>query len=388
MNYRVIAICGGPPNFREIQDSVPLEPGRGTVIGRAVLERKPVHVADVLADPDYLLKEAQQRLGYRTVLGVPLMREGRPIGVIALLRLTVRPFTEKQIKLVQSFADQAVIAIENTRLLSELRQRTDELGRSVAELQRERNNKLMNLEAMVAAISHEVKQPLAGIAADGGAALRFLRHVPPNLKEARLGLENMIKGSLLAGQVFDNIRALFGKSTQNHLPVSVNELTLSVLQMLRDELKDHCIETHTAMSSELPLVAGHWGQLQEVFINLIRNAIEAMATVKGDRLLQVRAERYGSDAVVVMVEDSGPGIDPKQLDSIFDAFVTTKPDGMGLGLAICRTIIERHGGQLSALPAHSRGSIFRIVLHADHASGVRSKGYSWARNRRSKASSL
>jgi len=121
---------------------------------------------------------------------------------------------------------------------------------------------------------------------------------------------------------------------------------------------------------------------------LIRNAIEAMATVKGDRLLQVRAERYGSDAVVVMVEDSGPGIDPKQLDSIFDAFVTTKPDGMGLGLAICRTIIERHGGQLSALPAHSQGSIFRIVLPADHASGVRSKGYSWARNRRSKASSL
>ena len=388
MKYRVIAICGGPPNFREIQDSVPLEPGRGTVIGRAVLERKPVHVADVLADPDYLLKEAQQKLGYRTVLGVPLMREGRPIGVIALLRLTVRPFTEKQIKLVQSFADQAVIAIENTRLLSELRQRTDELGRSVAELQRERNNKLMNLEAMVAAISHEVKQPLAGIAADGGAALRFLRHVPPNLKEARLGLENMIKGSLLAGQVFDNIRALFGKSTQNHLPVSVNELTLSVLQMLRDELKDHCIETHTAMSSELPLIAGHWGQLQEVFINLIRNAIEAMATVKGDRLLQVRAERYGSDAVVVMVEDSGPGIDPKQLDSIFDAFVTTKPDGMGLGLAICRTIIERHGGQLSALPAHSQGSIFRIVLPADHASGARSKGDSWARNRRSKASSL
>ena len=204
--------------------------------------------------------------------------------------------------------------------------------------------------------------------------MRCLRHVPPNLKEARLALENMVKCSLLAGQVFDNIRALFGKSNQSHLPVNLNELTLSVLQMLRDELKDHCIATHTALSSELPLVAGHWGQLQEVFVNLIRNAIEAMATVNDDRVLQVRAERYGSDAVVVMVEDSGPGIHPQQLDSIFDAFVTTKPDGMGLGLAICRMIVERHGGQLSALPAHPRGSIFRFVLPTDHASAARSNG--------------
>jgi GAF domain-containing protein len=132
-NYRVIAICGGPPDYREIQNSVPLEPGRGTVIGRAVLERKPVHVADVVADPDYLLKEAQRRIGYRTVLGVPLMREGRPIGVIALLRLTVRPFTEMQIKLVQSFADQAVIAIENTRLLDDLNKLNQQLEHRVAD---------------------------------------------------------------------------------------------------------------------------------------------------------------------------------------------------------------------------------------------------------------
>ena len=126
--------------------------------------------------------------------------------------------------------------------------------------------------------------------------------------------------------------------------------------MLHDELKDHCIATHTALSSELPLVAGHWGQLQEVFINLIRNAIEAMATVKDDRVLQVRAERYGSDAVVVMVKDSGPGIDPKQLHSIFDAFVTTKPDGMGLGLAICRMIVERHGSTFGFAGASARVS--------------------------------
>ena len=102
-----------------------------------MLERRPVHVADVLAEPDYMLKDAQQKIGYRTVLGVPLLREGNPIGVIVLMRYTVRPFTEKQIEFVQNFASQAVIAIENTRLLTELRQRTDELGRSVAELERD-----------------------------------------------------------------------------------------------------------------------------------------------------------------------------------------------------------------------------------------------------------
>jgi two-component system NtrC family sensor kinase len=183
-NYRVIATYGGPPNHRDLAGSVPFAPGRGSVIARTVLERKPIHVADVLADPEYGLQAAQKEIGYRTVLGVPLLREGSPIGVIVLMRLSVRPFTDEQIELARHFAAQAIIAIENTRLFGELRQRTDELGRSVAELQRERNNKLMSLEAMAAAISHEVRQPLAGIASNGGAALRFLGHAPPNLDEA------------------------------------------------------------------------------------------------------------------------------------------------------------------------------------------------------------
>jgi signal transduction histidine kinase len=218
---------------------------------------------------------------------------------------------------------------------------------------------------MAASIGHEVRQPLAGISSNGGAALRFLGHAPPNLDEARLALQRMVKDSHRASQVFDNIRILFGKADQGHEPIDVNELALGVLQALREELKDHRITTQVELTSELPFVMGHRGQLQEVFINLVHNAIEAMAAIDDEqRILRVRAERHGGNAITVAVEDSGPGIDPKQLKTIFDAFITTKPNGLGLGLAICRLIIERHKGSLSVGPAELRGSAFRIVLPA------------------------
>jgi signal transduction histidine kinase len=369
--YRIIATYGGLPIHDEASRTIPFDAGRGSVIGRCVLERKTVHLADVLADPDYSLKDAQKRIGYRTALGVPLIREGDPIGVIMLLRRTVRPFTDKQIELVQNFASQAVIAMENSRLLSELRERSEELGRSLAELQRERNNKLMNMEAMAASISHEVRQPLASIASNGGAAVRFLKHEPPDLDEARSALQSMIHDAHRASQVFDSIRALFGKADKDHEPLDLNKLALGVLHALQDELKSHGVTARTAFKPELPIIVGHRGQLQEVLVNLVRNAVEAMSGVDGgDRILQMRAGRHGDGAVIVEVEDSGPGIDPAQADSIFDAFITTKAHGMGLGLAICRMIVERHAGQLSAASALPHGSIFSLILPIGRPAGA------------------
>jgi len=368
--FRAFAIYGGPASHSEVASNVVFEPGRGSVMGRVALEAKPVQVADVLADPEYTLHEAQRKLGYRTCLGVPLLREGHPIGVIALTRFTVRPFTDKQIELVQNFADQAVIAIENTRLIAELRQRTDQLGRSVAELQRERNNKLMNLEAMAASISHEVKQPLASIAMNGGAAQRFLKHMPPNVEEVQSALNRMIGDCHRASQVFDNLRALFGKAERGHESIDANELIRVVLTSFQGDLEEHGITARVRLPEDLPKIVAHKGQLEEVLINLIRNAIEAMQADKNDhRVLQVISGRHGDDKIILSIEDSGPGIDPKHVEKIFDAFVTTKSHGMGLGLALCRMIIDRHSGEISALPAHPRGSIFRIALPISPATG-------------------
>ncbi len=363
----LVASHNTPPALVEARRVVRLNPK--LPFGRMVATKAAVQVADITAEESYVVgRDPRLALpieigGARTVLVVPMLKEGNVIGAFSLYRQEVRPFTGKQVELLTGFAAQAVIAVENTRLLNELRQRTDELGRSIAELQHERNNKLMNMEAMAASLGHEVRQPLASIASNGSAARRFLGHDPPNFDEARLALERMVRDSHRASQVFDNLRALFGRADRGHEPVDMNELTQSVLQALDQELKDRAITTRAELAAELPQVLGHRGQLQEVFINLIRNAIEAMDSPKDDRrVLHVRAARDGDNAIVVDVEDSGPGIDPERLANIFEAFITTKPHGMGLGLAICRMIIERHAGKLWALPAQPSGSIFRVML--------------------------
>jgi signal transduction histidine kinase len=248
-------------------------------------------------------------------------------------------------------------------LFAERRENEAGLVRSNLALQRERENKLMNLEAMAASISHEVRQPLAAIATNGGAARRFLKHVPPNIDDAQLALDAIVIASHRATEVFDNIRAMFGSADQRREPIDVNGMILGTLDALRGELNAHGITTRTELTPELPLVMGHRGQLQEVVFNVARNAIEAMDAIEaGRRMLRVRTEHRGRDAITVAIEDSGPGIDPDKLDGVFEAFVTTKTQGMGLGLAICRMIVARHGGQFTASSDGKRGALFQFTL--------------------------
>jgi signal transduction histidine kinase len=157
--------------------------------------------------------------------------------------------------------------------------------------------------------------------------------------------------------------AVFGKIDHERQSIDVNEIILGVLQSLHEELKGHAITTRIELSSELPFAHGHRGQLREVVFNLVHNALEAMGTMSNrSRMLRVRTEVCDHDAIVVSVQDSGVGISPEQLDGIFDAFFTTKSNGMGLGLAICRMIIEHHGGQLTASSDGKNGALFKFVL--------------------------
>ena len=247
-------------------------------------------------------------------------------------------------------------------LFAERRQSEASLIQSNLLLERERDNKLMNLEAVTASISHEVKQPLAAIVTNGLAALRWLERTPPNHDEVRAALHRMIADGHRASEVIDGIRALFRRGHQGRQQIDVNEIIREVAASLQGELKDRGVE-YRAELADLPFIDGHPGQLREVVLNLVQNAIEAMdATKDRSRILRVRTEQPGREAIAVTVEDSGTGVDPKHLDDIFGAFMTTKPHGMGLGLAICRMIVEHHGGTLTASSDGKSGASFRFVL--------------------------
>jgi PAS domain S-box-containing protein len=255
--------------------------------------------------------------------------------------------------------------------ITDLRQTELALREAVLNLEGERDNKLMNIEAVTASITHEVRQPLAAIAMNGGAALQFLERVPLDIDRARAILNQMLGDCHRVSEVFDTIRALFRRVDQKREPTFVNEIVVDVLQSMRGELEDHRVTTETELAPELQRVDGHRNQLRQVIFNLIHNAIESMDnTTNRSRVLRVITKSQGPDAIIVAVEDSGPGINPKDLDSIFDPFITTKPDGIGLGLAICRMIVERHDGKLSASSDGENGARFQLVLPVSHGPAV------------------
>lgn len=244
------------------------------------------------------------------------------------------------------------------------------LARSNMMLQRERDDKLMNMAAMAASISHEVRQPLMAIAMNSGAALRFLALAPPAFAEVRSALDTIVSDSYRASQIFDSIGGLFKGADQRQDSVDVNEVVVAALRILQGELEEHGVVTETELAPALTHVVGHRGQLQGVILNLVKNAIEAMDGI-GDRtrILHLRTECNGLGEIAVTVQDSGPGLDPTKSSKLFDAFITSKPHGMGLGLTICRMIVDRHGGQISAWSNDKGigGASFRFTLPSAQA---------------------
>lgn len=247
--------------------------------------------------------------------------------------------------------------------ITNLRRTELALREAVISLEGERDNKLMNIEAVTASIAHEVRQPLTAIAINCETAQRLLERVPLDIDQVRSVLKRTMADCHRVSEVFDTIRGLFRRVDQKREPTVVNEIVLDVLQSMREELTDHGVATQTELAPELQRIDGHRNQLRQVMVNLIHNAIEAMGnTADRSRVLRVTTKNNGPDAIIVAVEDSGPGINPTHLESIFDPFITTKPNGMGFGLAICRMIVERHDGKLSALSDGKNGARFQLDL--------------------------
>jgi signal transduction histidine kinase len=227
---------------------------------------------------------------------------------------------------------------------------------------REREVRQVSMDAMAAAIAHELKQPLAAIANDGHAGLNFM--VKPNLDEARVCFESVISSAHRASEVIDGIRSLYKKDIRGRAWLDVNEVVRGVLTLVDADLRAHRVSVSTNLRESLPQLRANRPQLEEVFLNLIANAIEAMHSVTHRaRLLRISSDVFrGSSTVLVTIEDSGTGIDGKDKERVFEPFFTTKSKGMGIGLAICRAIVESHGGTVQVFANNPYGTIFHLTL--------------------------
>ena len=226
-----------------------------------------------------------------------------------------------------------------------------------------RMNRIATVSELSASIAHELKQPLATIAAYGNAGLRWLARQVPDVDEVRTNLQGTIDAANRASVVIDELRAMFRKDNSSQTLVDVNRLLLDTLSLTNHEIeaKNISVQTELFENSTL-LVLADQVQLQQVILNLIVNAIEAMNFMPDARELRITSGLHDADGVLITVEDSGPGIAPENLDKVFDTFFTTKPTGMGMGLSICRSIIEAHGGRLWASSVAPHGCIFHVVL--------------------------
>jgi PAS domain S-box-containing protein len=222
--------------------------------------------------------------------------------------------------------------------------------------------RLTTVGAMAASIAHEISQPLASIVMNGNAGLRWLARSEPDLEEVRASLGRIVNDGHRAAQIIAGIRAMFRKESTDRSAVAVNELICDVIATSLRDLKSRQVSLTMQLSDNLPSIAADRVQLQQVISNLVTNATDSMTSVP-DRhhILTVRSEGL-DEWVLISVLDTGTGIAPELAERLFEAFYTTKPDGIGLGLAISRSIVESHGGRLSALPAQPHGSVFRVLL--------------------------
>jgi signal transduction histidine kinase len=351
--YRAEAY-GFPPEFIEMVRDVPVMPERGSMNGRTLLEGKVVHVPDVLADPDYTFVEAQRLGRYRTLLGVPMLREGKPVGVLTLTRLQVRPFTDKQIELVSTFADQAAIAIENVRLFDEIQEKSKQL----AEASQHKSQFLANM-------SHELRTPLNAIL---GYTELILDSVYGDMPEkARSVLDRVQRNGRhllgLINDVLDLSKIEAGQLVLTVADYSLKTVVETVYTAVEPLAKEKKLAFKVEVPPDLPPGFGDERRLTQVILNLVGNAIKF--TDNGE--VAIRASN-ANGSFEVAVRDTGPGISAADQAKLFQEFqqadnsITRKKGGTGLGLAISKRIIEMHGGKIWVESTVGQGSTFSFTL--------------------------
>lgn len=234
----------------------------------------------------------------------------------------------------------------------------------------ERAARFTAMGELAASIAHEINQPLAAIVNNASAGLRWINNRPPNLDEVRLVLGRLVNDGGRCSEIIAGIRAMLKKGSQSRAEIDLNELICGVKNLMQSQLETRGVLIQTQLADDLPRVMADRVQLQQVFLNLFVNAAEAMACISDrERVVNVRSERYDGEGALIAVQDSGIGIDTAHAGRIFDAFFTTKSEGMGMGLSICQSIVQSHGGRMMVSPGNPHGSVFCVILPANGAGG-------------------
>jgi signal transduction histidine kinase len=348
---RLVAVRGDPLWVSQVL-LFPVLAEKGGLLSRIAISGLLTHI------PDFAALEGDYRdEGFRSALIVPLLKDNETVGIIALGRKQVQPFTDKQISLFRDFAAQATIALESTRRERQYREMQSELAHA---------NRVATMGQLTASIAHEIKQPIAATRTNAAAALRFLDKSPPDVAEVREALAWIVNDADRASDVVDRIGSLIKKAPPRKEVVDLNAAILEVTALTQSEAVKTGVTVGTQLADELPRIQCDRVQLQQVMLNLIVNAIQSMSGVEdGNRELHISTARIEPEGVCVAVRDTGPGLRPESLPRLFEPFYTTKPDGMGMGLSICRSIIEAHGGRLWATSCEPRGALFQFTIPAD-----------------------
>jgi two-component system, NtrC family, sensor kinase len=395
--YQQVASYGYSPEFQTYMRDHPIPAGRGSVVGRSVMQGTMIHIADVLADSEFKLKDAAKIGGIRTILGVPLLREGTPIGVITLQRKTVRPFTEKQIELVTTFADQAVIAIENVRLFDEVQTRTRELAASLENLRNTQDRlvqtqKLASLGQLTAGIAHEIKNPLNFVNNFSAVSAELIDELRQALAGANLdsklradigeiagtlqgNLDKVVQHGKRADAIVKNMLLHSREGSGEHRVVDINALVEESLNLAYHGARAEKQGFNITMERSLDPAAGEVDlfpqDITRVLLNLIANGFYAATKRKtqvghdGYEPTLSASTRSLGDQVEIRIRDNGTGIPPEVKEKMFNPFFTTKPagEGTGLGLSISHDIIvKQHGGAIEVDTQPGEYTEFRIVL--------------------------